>query len=223
MIRIPRYWTYFIFAVVCIGLAIQGDNHLFSFIGISTSFNFFARIGLLVLVVWFLLLGTRGHVIFWSTFRISYADFHGGYKILWILFGLGSFLLFLGSFTSSSQLNYSLPPTTAPLPTHIPTKIKTPTVQASNCLHWSQITPSMAGRKICVYGSVDSIYSTNETSTRIKFTSQPNTFFLYDVNFVYPDLNEGDCVSAEEILQLYDNKIPYMAVSALYKCETWMK
>lgn len=223
MIRIPRYWTYFIFAIVCIGLAFQSNSRLFYFIGVSTSFNFLARIGLLVWVVWLFLLGTRGHVIFWSTYRISYANFYGGYKTLWILFGLGSFLLFLGSLTSSSQASYSPTPTNAPLPTHVPTKIKTPTVQASNCIHWSQISLSMEGRKICIYGTVDSIYSTNETSTRIKFNSQPNTFFLYDVNFVYPGLKGGDCVSAEEVLQLYDNKIPYMQVSALYKCESWMK
>ena len=97
MLRIPRYWAYFIIALFCVVLIFQSDNHLLSFLGISTSFNFFARIGLLIWGVWFLLLGTRGHVVFWSTYSTSYADFSGGYKILWTLFGIGSFLLFLGS------------------------------------------------------------------------------------------------------------------------------
>jgi len=222
MIRIPRYWTYFIFGIVCVVLAFQSGEYLFSFIGINIPFNFLARIGLLVWAAWLLLLGIRGHVIFWER-RMTYASFYGGYGILWKIFGAGLLLLVLGSFTFSSQSSYSPSPTTAPTSTRIPTKIKTPTVQESNCIHWSQITSSMAGRKICIYGIVDSIYNTNESSTRMKFSSQPNTFFLYDVNYVYPDLKEGDCVSAEEVLQLYDNKIPYMEISELYKCESWMK
>lgn len=81
----------------------------------------------------------------------------------------------------------------------------------------------MEGRKVCVYGIVYDLYSTNQTSTRIKFTSQPNTFFLYDSNSIYPGLSAGYCVAAEEVVQLYDNKIPYMSVSGLYECEPWMK
>lgn len=133
-------------------------------------------------------------------------------------------LFFFSMFSSvSAQPTYSPSPTTAPISTRIPTKVKTPTVPASDCILWTQITPSMSGRKVCVYGTVYSVYTTNETSTRIKFTSQPNTFFLYDVNYIYTDLKEGDCVAAEEVVQLYDKKIPYMSVSALYHCESWMK
>jgi|YelNatPaOPRAMG01_1025707.scaffolds.fasta_scaffold75292_1 hypothetical protein len=144
-------------------------------------------------------------------------------SVISLILGIGSAAIgaYLG--TTGQLFGAFPPPTSTPLPTHVPTKIKTPTAQASNCIHWSQISTSMEGRKICIYGKVESIYKTNETSTRIKFTSQPNSFFLYNVNFIYPDLKVGDCVLADEVLQLYDNKIPYMEISALYKCEPWMK
>jgi hypothetical protein len=101
MIRIPRHWSYYILFIFSVALAFQSDPRLFSFIGISTSFNFLARIGLLIWAIWFFVLGIRGGFIFSSTLNVSYADFPGGYKILWTLFGIGSFLLFLGSLTFS--------------------------------------------------------------------------------------------------------------------------
>jgi hypothetical protein len=105
-----------------------------------------------------------------------------------------------------------------------PTEIYyTPTIPASNCINWLQVSTSMVGQKICVYGTVYSLYATEQAATRIKFTEKPNTFFLYDSNRVYPDLKQGDCVVAKEILQLFNNTIPYMAVSNLYHCESWMK
>lgn len=147
----------------------------------------------------------------------------------WVFSAIGGFLLmsyFLFSILSptSAQPSYTPPPPTVPaLPTRIPTKVKTPTSSAPPCIRWDNITPSMTGRKVCVYGTVYSIYNTNETATRIKFTSQANTFFLYDTNYIYPDLKTGDCVAAEEVVQLFDNKIPFMSVSGLYVCESWMK
>jgi hypothetical protein len=147
----------------------------------------------------------------------------------WVFSTIGGFLLigfyFFSMFSSASaQPTYSYSPTTAPaIPASIPTKFRTPTASAPPCIRWDKVTPSMAGRKVCVYGTAYNIYNTNETATRIKFTSQANTFFLYDANYVYPDLRAGDCVAAEEVVQLYDSKIPYMSVSGLYKCESWMK
>lgn len=230
MIRVPKYWLYFLLAIVCIIFTFQNDNRLFSYFGVSTYFNFFARIGLVIWTIWFLLLGIRGHVIFWSSFNHSYADFYGGYKLLWILFGLGSFFSLLGaiSFSPNVEVSQTPPQKAAPIintmpPTNIVKKNKTPTPQSSNCIHWTEITSSMNGQRICVFGDVYSIYNTQETATRINFSSERNNFFLYDIKYVYPDLGKGDCVVAEEILQLYNNKIPFMEISSLYKCEPWMK
>lgn len=232
MIRIPRYWAYLLFAVICCVLALQKDNYLLSFLSISTSFNYFARFGFLIWACWLLLLGIRGHVIFWSSFNISYADFYGGYKILWILFGLGSFFLFIGSFSFSYQINStSLPPTAKP-PTRIastssriPIKIdrSTPTAQIDDCIHWTDVSSLMEGQNICVYGEVESYYNTTETATRINFSSNKKSIFLYDMNYYYPDLKVGDCVVAKDILRLYNNEIPYLSISELFKCASWMK
>lgn len=115
-------------------------------------------------------------------------------------------------------------PTRTPKPpTATPVVSNTSSSFVPSCFHWSDITPALVGRTICVYGNVHDLYSTNQISTRIKFTSKPNTFFIYDANYIYPDLRRGDCVSAEERIQLFDNRIPFMAITALYKCEPWMK
>ena len=81
----------------------------------------------------------------------------------------------------------------------------------------------MEGRKVCVYGNTFHIYRTGQTTTRIKFTPRANTFFIYSVNYVYPNLEPGDCVMAEEIVQLWENKIPFMALDDLYHCQPWME
>jgi len=113
--------------------------------------------------------------------------------------------------------------TSRPKPTSTPRSSSNSSSSGSQCYHWSEIKTSMVGKKVCVYGKAFDIYYTNQTSTRIKFTSQPNTFFIYSVNYVYPDLREGDCVLAEEVVQLWENKIPFMSLTALYHCEDWME
>lgn len=149
---------------------------------------------------------------------------------IWVFSTIGGFLLigfllFSMFFPTFAQPINSPSATRTPktIPTRTPIVRKTPTSPASNCIRWSQVTRNHVGRKICVYGKSYAIYYTDEASTRINFTSEPNTFFLYDPNYIYPDLKEGDCVVAEEYIQLFDNNIPYMAVSDLYFCESWMK
>jgi len=161
----------------------------------------------------------------------------------WIFSTIGGFLLIGFSLFSiisfaSAQPAYSPPPTTVPIistqsaysppQTTVPQMtaripVKTPTALKSACIRWNLITPTMNDRIVCVYGTVYSIYSTGEAATRIKFTTQPYTFFIYDANYTYPDLKEGDCVAAEEVVKLFDNTIPYMSISDLYHCESWMK
>jgi len=85
------------------------------------------------------------------------------------------------------------------------------------------VTPEMEGQKVCVYGIVYSKYNTNEAATFIKFTPKANTFFLYDKNNVYENLQSENCVVAIEVVQLFNHNIPCMSISNLYKCESWMR
>ena len=81
----------------------------------------------------------------------------------------------------------------------------------------------MKGQDVCIYGNVHSVYSTNETSTRIRFTAEPNNFFLFSSLYTFDDLDSGSCVAAEGVVELYKN-IPFIDVGDdLYYCETWMK
>ena len=94
-----------------------------------------------------------------------------------------------------------------------------------DCLPWSQVTPSMEGQQKCIYGNVVSVYSTNETWTRIKFTEAPNTFFIYSTLYTYTDeitnapLTSGDCIQVTHTVKLY-GKIPYMDIGdeTIYHC-----
>lgn len=112
--------------------------------------------------------------------------------------------------------------------TPISTSIRTPRPQLSTtstgkpCLRWNEIRSSMNGQTVCVYGIVQAIYPTNETWTRIRFTDQPNNFFMFSQLFIFPDLSAGDCVQANGKVQLYES-IPYIESDDLYRCEAWMK
>jgi hypothetical protein len=118
--------------------------------------------------------------------------------------------------SSIAQIKTPLPP--KPIPS--PTKISKNSLISpkSGCVNWSEVTSSQINQVLCVFGTVYEISYTNQIATRIDFTSKPNSFFIYDSNYVYPDLKKGDCVLVEERLQLFNNQIPYMSISDLYKC-----
>ena len=96
------------------------------------------------------------------------------------------------------------------------------TATGKPCLRWSEIRTSMNGQTICVYGTIQAIYPTNETWTRIRFTDQPNSFFMFSQPYIFPDLSAGDCIQANGKVQLYES-IPYIESDDLYYCESWMK
>jgi hypothetical protein len=79
----------------------------------------------------------------------------------------------------------------------------------------------MAGETVCVYGKA---YS-HQGQSRIDFSPEKNTFFLIDPVYYYPDMAEGVCVAAEEKVEVFDKKIPFMTIhdGNLYKCEPWME
>lgn len=95
---------------------------------------------------------------------------------------------------------------------------KTPTPNTSirlafpECFHWSEITPAMQGEQVCVFGIITSFYPTTETSMRINFTEKPNSFFVYDLKFIYPDLEPGWCILIEGKVELTKN-IPFISIT----------
>ena len=88
--------------------------------------------------------------------------FEGGYMCRWLnSYGNGTPL---PSAPMPITVQY---PTTVPLLTQPLTLIKATATQTPNCFHWYEITPSMAGRRLCVYGTVSNVYDSSVSSTRI--------------------------------------------------------
>jgi len=95
----------------------------------------------------------------------------------------------------------------------------TDTPEAPSCYKWDQITLDMAGEVLCVYG----VAYSHQGQSRIDFSPEKNTFFLIDSVYYYPNLAEGSCVVAEEEVEVFDGKIPFMTINGkLYICEPWM-
>lgn len=108
--------------------------------------------------------------------------------------------------------------TKAPPPTPIPEDTNIPEPPA--CYRWDEVTLAMAGEKVCVYG----VAYSHQGQSRIDFSSEPNSFFLIDPVYYYPNLSAGSCVVAEEVVEVFDSKIPFMTIKdSLYKCESWME
>ena len=109
-------------------------------------------------------------------------------------------------------------PTNTPRPTS--TTGPTDTPEPPSCYKWDQITLDMAGQVVCVFG----IAYSHQGQSRIDFSPEKNTFFLIDTVYYYPNLGKGSCVAAEEKVEVYDNKIPFMTINGeLYICEPWME
>ena len=138
-----------------------------------------------------------------------------------VLLGLCSlpylFGLYIDYSASISQPTPRPAPTFTPRPVIINT-IAQPKNQLADCLRWSEVTPQMEGQTICVSDRVYSVYSTNQTSTRIKFSNEANTFFVFSQLYEFSDpvthapLGAGDCVMLTGTVQLYGN-IPYIDIA----------
>ena len=113
-------------------------------------------------------------------------------------------------------------PTATDPPKPTTTNTTAPTVpppQEPSCYKWDQITLDMAGEEVCVYG----VAFSHQGKSRIDFSPEKNSFFLIDATYYYPNLAEGVCVVAEEEVEIFDSKIPFMTINGdLYKCEPWM-
>jgi len=105
-------------------------------------------------------------------------------------------------------------PTATPRPTQRPASAGS---SAPDCLPFASVSLRDVGRDLCVYGIVWQEYE-NEQAYFVEFSRASDALYLVSYDFVFPDLDSGDCVTAEgEIDQLGDN--PVMVVRDLYHCQ----
>lgn len=147
------------------------------------------------------------------------------------------YLLFFNGYYQAPAQSMAKAPTVVPVilsvsnSTPVPTKIKAPTPTMfksstpynSGCTRWSDVTKSMVGKNMCVYGKVYSTRNVGESTFQILFTKSIEPFFLAAGTYYY-DVKTGDCVFAEgKVLENYTG-VPYIDVDeVLYICESWMK
>jgi hypothetical protein len=97
------------------------------------------------------------------------------------------------------------------------------TDQAS-CFHWSQVNTRMIGKEICVYGhAYDTRFVGDSMTYQVLFDNSNQAFFLAGGAFYY-DVERGECVVAEGIVQKSSTGVPYINIDeALYSCDPWME
>ena len=132
---------------------------------------------------------------------------------------------FVVTSTSNSVIRQVQSTATKPMntPKSTPTRFKTSTSVVPACYRWYEVTKSMIGRSICVYGNVFSIRSVGGSTTQILFSDSSESFFLASGTYYY-DVVPGNCVAAQGKVLKSGAGIPYIDIDeALYKCESWMK
>jgi hypothetical protein len=171
--------------------------------------------------------------IVWLSRKVG-SGFSGSFFIAIVVILLGLGLSILGD-----TLNNPVIKTT--MPTQKPTHTRTPKLfvnvvntEAANiqktliantaeakdneCFLWSEVTPSMIGKEICVTGIVYKIRSVGNTE-QIKFSKEENEFFLANGAYNYY-VSPGDCVLAEGLVKANTYDIPYIDIkNGLYYCE----
>jgi hypothetical protein len=86
-----------------------------------------------------------------------------------------------------------------------------------SCYRWDQVTVSMAGQVVCVYGTIYKITNYKPGHNRFFFTSQPNSFFMYSSvagDFIHNSgggVAPGDCMRKTAEIQV-NAGIPSMDV-----------
>jgi hypothetical protein len=226
--------TVFIFSIV--SLIISSVALYFAVIGRYGKLNFF---GLLNIFIWSFIPIINWWVAYYLGrglhMKFSGQKLHSPHKatpvgliLIVLLFAVGWIADAVDTQASSpSQSVKTSTPLPRPTMTAFPQSLTQQTRNSDptqpSCYRWNQITPSMNKKDVCVYGTVKNVYSTNETSTRIRFTDEPNQFFLFSTNYIFDELKSGSCVMARGKIELYE-KTPFINVSDdLYYCEAWMK
>ncbi len=135
-------------------------------------------------------------------------------------------------FALNSENNSVFPiPTNTPTHTPRPTRTPVPTKVFSfltaiptpnpDCTLWSEINSSMRGKRVCAYGIVSQVGFTNigGGQFRVYFGRGGLDFFLVDVNYEYPDVKAGDCVSAIGVIETDMSDVPFINLNGqLWDC-----
>lgn len=108
-------------------------------------------------------------------------------------------------------------------PTKRPTLYKSSTPIKKSCYRWDEVTSSMIGKKICVYGKVYKARFQVDTF-QILFSDKANTFFFAVDSGDYFEVKSGECFYVEGLVKESYFGVPYIVPGEyIYYCESWMK
>lgn len=92
-------------------------------------------------------------------------------------------------------------------------------ISSDGCVRWDTVGVNMSGSVVCVYGEITDVVTSRQIATRYRFSSQPNTFFLYSVSYQYYDpatgkyLGRGTCVSITGEVQTLEG-VPFIDIES---------
>ena len=121
-------------------------------------------------------------------------------------------------------LIYPPPPTlTRPVFTQPATSVALSATPARSCTHWAEITATMKGQQLCVYGKVATLREYLGAS-QIRFGGDDEFFFSSGAIY-YPEVQPAACVFATGEILLSAEDVPYINVdeNPVYLCDPWMK
>jgi hypothetical protein len=138
-----------------------------------------------------------------------------GLILVSIVVGLFILLYTFDSFQSntnninSSSTQIAISPTRTSKP-----KTSTPSI---NCLLWSNVKPNMAGRELCVYGTVVDHRENWENELTNFYFGTREEFFLVS-NYRWTENQEGKCLTATGVIQLNTYNVPYIKIENFNYC-----
>jgi len=140
--------------------------------------------------------------------------------------------LVVASIWNGASSLFSAPSTSTPAPTLTAkpaeltfeafyTNPQPQSTSAPSCLMWSQITPSMAGRTVCVQGVVvDYRENWDNFLSVFYFGTHEQFFFVSNFEWKHEEI-EGKCFRATGEIQLNTYDVPYIKIddNDLYYCD----
>jgi hypothetical protein len=117
----------------------------------------------------------------------------------------------------TSTIPWTPPASSTPIPTQ--PLSDTPTATSQPCYRWDQVTKEMTGQTVCMYGIITDFIQAPGAATRYRFSSKPNTFFLFskDTEILDPrtgkTLAPGACIQATA--PIHFNGAPYIDLGDL--------
>jgi hypothetical protein len=99
----------------------------------------------------------------------------------------------------------------AQVPAAVPTK-------ASECLPWDKITTAAKGEIRCIYGEVSSsrdFLEPGNSYSLVRFRNNQLSFYLIAYDGTLVDVDIGDCLRTEAMVQIDPNGVPFMEPSEI--------